>query len=131
MVRSKRGLDIRITGAPEQRIGTGLAVHHVAVIGFDYHGLKPTMAVQVGDRVQKGQPLFSDKKNPGVQVTAPASGTISAINRGERRVLQSVVIEVGDESPPDAALRFAPCNPDKLGSLSGEALRYNLHRSGP
>ena len=94
MVRIKRGLDIPITGAPEQRIETARAVHHVAVIGFDYHGLKPTMAVQVGDRVQKGQPLFSDKKNPGVQVTAPASGTISAINRGERRVLQSVVIEV-------------------------------------
>ncbi len=48
-----------------------------------------------------------------------ASGTISAINRGERRVLQSVVIEVGDESAPDAALRFAHCSPDKLGSLSG------------
>ena len=130
MVRIKRGLDIPITGAPEQRIETARAVHHVAVIGFDYHGLKPTMAVQVGDRVQKGQPLFSDKKNPGVQVTAPASGTISAINRGERRVLQSVVIEVGDESAPDAALRFAHCSPDKLGSLSGEAVRENLQRSG-
>jgi len=79
MVRIKRGLDIPITGAPEQRIETARAVHHVAVIGFDYHGLKPTMAVQVGDRVQKGQPLFSDKKNPGVQVTAPASGTISSV----------------------------------------------------
>ena len=130
MVRIKRGLDIPITGAPEQRIETARAVHHVAVIGFDYHGLKPIMAVQVGDRVQKGQPLFSDKKNPGVQVTAPASGTISAINRGERRVLQSVVIEVGDESAPDAALRFAHCSPDKLGSLSGEAVRENLQRSG-
>ena len=130
MVRIKRGLDIPITGAPEQRIETARAVHHVAVIGFDYHGLKPTMAVQVGDRVQKGQPLFSDKKNPGVQVTAPASGTISAINRGERRVLQSVVIEVGDESAPDAALRFAYCSPDKLASLSGEAVRENLQRSG-
>ena len=130
MVRIKRGLDIPITGAPEQRIEAARAVHHVAVIGFDYHGLKPTMAVQVGDRVQKGQPLFSDKKNPGVQVTAPASGTISAINRGERRVLQSVVIEVGNESAPDAALRFAHCSPDKLASLSGEAVRENLQRSG-
>ena len=129
MVRIKRGLDIPITGAPEQRIETARAVHHVAVIGFDYHGLKPTMAVQVGDRVQKGQPLFSDKKNPGVQVTAPVSGTISAINHGERRVLQSVVIEVGDESAPDAALRFAHCSPDKLATLSGEAMRENLQRS--
>ena len=96
MLRIRRGLDIPIAGAPRLLIDTGKPVHSVAVIGFDYHGLKPTMAVQVGDRVKKGQPLFSDKKNPGVQVTAPAAGTVSAINRGERRALQSGVNAGGD-----------------------------------
>ena len=55
MVRIKRGLDIPITGAPEQRIETARAVHHVAVIGFDYHGLKRTSAQQGGGRVQRGR----------------------------------------------------------------------------
>ena len=117
MLRIRRGLDIPIAGAPRLLIDTGKPVHSVAVIGFDYHGLKPTMAVQVGDRVKKGQPLFSDKKNPGVQVTAPAAGTVSAINRGERRVLQSVVIEVGDESVPDSAVQFGHCTPAELATL--------------
>ena len=52
-----------------------------------------------GDRVKLGQILFSDKKTPGVVFTAPAAGTISAINRGEKRVLQSVVIDIdGDDA---------------------------------
>lgn len=61
--------------------------------------MKPTMAVQVGDRVKLGQVLFSDKKTPGVVFTAPGAGTVSAIHRGEQRVLQSVVIDLdGDDA---------------------------------
>ena len=56
-------------------------------------GMRPSMLVQQDDRVIKGQALFEDK-NPGVMFTAPASGTVVAINRGERRVLQSVVIRI-------------------------------------
>lgn len=129
MVRIKRGLDLPIAGAPEQRIDDGKPVHSVAVIGFDYHGLKPTMAVQVGDRVRKGQPLFSDKKNPGVRITAPAGGTVSAIHRGERRVLQSVVIDV-DESAADSAIDFGHCSPSQLPSLAPEKVRETLQASG-
>ncbi len=52
------------------------------------------MMVKEGDRVRLGEPLFSDKKTPGVLFTAPAAGRIAAVNRGAKRVLQSVVIEV-------------------------------------
>ena len=56
------------------------------------------MSVQVGDRVKIGQLLFTDKKTEGVKYTSPASGTISAINRGDKRVFQSIVIDVeGDD----------------------------------
>jgi len=54
----------------------------------------PKMAVAAGDRVKLGQTLFIDKRNPEVCYTAPGSGVVSAINRGERRVLNSVVIEL-------------------------------------
>jgi Na+-transporting NADH:ubiquinone oxidoreductase subunit A len=60
MIRIKRGLDLPVAGEPDQRIEAGRPVRSVAVIGFDYHGMKPTMDVQVGDRVKLGQPLFSD-----------------------------------------------------------------------
>ncbi|SDT99700.1 Na(+)-translocating NADH-quinone reductase subunit A [Halopseudomonas salegens] len=126
MIKIKRGLDLPITGSPEQRIEDARSVRSVAVIGFDYHGMKPTMEVQEGDRVKLGQILFSDKKTDGVVYTAPASGVISAINRGEKRVLQSVVIDVeGDD-----AVTFDAHDAGQLGSLDPQAIRDQLVQSG-
>lgn len=126
MIKIKRGLDLPISGAPVQRIEAGRPVRSVAVIGFDHHGMKPTMAVQVGDRVKLGQVLFSDKKTPGVDFTAPGAGVVSAINRGEQRVLQSVVIDLdGDE-----AVEFARYPDSDIDGLSDAQVRENLLRSG-
>lgn len=126
MIKLKHGLDLPITGAPAQRIEAARPVRSVAVIGFDYHGMKPTMEVQVGDRVKLGQLLFTDKKTPGVRYTAPAAGVISAIHRGEKRVLQSVVIDIeGDEQET-----FSQYAADQLDSLSDSQVRENLQQSG-
>ena len=126
MIRIKRGLDLPITGAPEQRIEAGRPVRSVAVIGFDHHGMKPTMAVQVGDRVKLGQVLFSDKKTPGVVYTAPGAGTVSAIHRGEQRVLQSVVIDLDG----DDAIEFRRCTDAEIDRLDDPTVRSNLIDSG-
>jgi Na+-transporting NADH:ubiquinone oxidoreductase subunit A len=126
MIRIKRGLDLPVAGEPAQRIEAGRPVRSVAVIGFDYHGMKPTMDVQVGDRVKLGQPLFSDKKNPGVIYTAPGAGVISAIHRGEQRLLQSVVIDLdGDDE-----VRFAQYPAERLDRLEAQQVRDNLVQSG-
>lgn len=126
MIKIKRGLDLPITGAPAQRIEAARPVRSVALVGFDYHGMKPTMQVQVGDRVRLGQVLFSDKKTPGVNYTAPAAGIVSAIHRGEQRVLQSVVIDVdGDEQ-----LTFARYPAERLEALEEGQVRDNLQSSG-
>jgi len=99
MIKITKGLDLPIAGAPKQTIVDGPQVSSVAIIGTDYIGMKPTMSVREGDRVKLGQVIFSDKKTPGVKFTAPACGVVSAINRGEKRALQSVVIDVdGDEA---------------------------------
>ena len=126
MIKIKRGLDLPMTGTPAQRIEAAKPVRSVAVIGFDYNGMKPTMQVQEGDRVKLGQVLFSDKKTPGVLFTAPGAGVVKAVNRGERRVLQSVVIELeGDDQ-----VTFASYDADKLGGLAEEQVRENLQQSG-
>ncbi|MEM9604740.1 MAG: Na(+)-translocating NADH-quinone reductase subunit A [Pseudomonadota bacterium] len=117
-----KGLDIPIDGQPRQTIEDAPLVSSVAVLGRDYHGLKPTMAVQQGDRVVGGQVLFTDKRNPGVRFTAPGSGTVSAIHRGARRVLQSVVISLDNE---DAKRDFEAVDAD-----NGEAVRALLIDSG-
>jgi Na+-transporting NADH:ubiquinone oxidoreductase subunit A len=96
LITIKKGLDVPMAGRPELTITNGKAVSTVGLVGFDTPGLKPRMAVAVGDRVKLGQPLFIDKRNPEVKYTAPGSGT-QAINRGERRALNSVVIELGGD----------------------------------
>jgi len=125
-IRIKKGLDLPITGAPEQRIEQGPAVSSVSVIGPDYIGLKPTMLVAEGDPVKLGQKLFEDKKNPGVYVTAPGAGTVTAINRGAKRALQSVVIALEG----DAAESFASHSDEQIAELSREQVQAQLIESG-
>lgn len=126
MIKIRRGLDLPVSGTPEQVIHDGPDVNSVAVIGFDYVGMKPTMAVKEGDRVKLGQLLFSDKKTEGVLYTAPASGVISAINRGERRVLQSVVIDIeGDDQET-----FTHYSAADLAGIDRNAVVDNLVNSG-
>ena len=96
MIKINKGLDLPILGTVAQSITASRQVRSVAVSGPDYVGCKPTMAVKVGDRVKLGQVIFSDKKIEGVHFTAPAGGTVIEINRGERRALLSVVIEVDE-----------------------------------
>jgi Na+-transporting NADH:ubiquinone oxidoreductase subunit A len=126
MIKIKRGMEIPIQGAPQQVIEDAPAARAVALVGFDYVGMKPTMAVQEGDRVKLGQLLFSDKKTEGVRYTSPASGVVSAINRGARRVLQSVVIDVDG----DDAESFASYSADQIAGLDAAVVREQLIQSG-
>ena len=95
----KRGLDLPISGKPVQKVELAKLVTRVGLVGDDYIGMKPTMMVSEGDSVKLGQPLFEDKKNPGVLFTSPVAGTVTAVNRGAKRKFESVVIAVdGDDS---------------------------------
>lgn len=129
MIRIKKGLDVPIAGVPIQQIeqtDPTVPSNSVALLGEEYHGMRPSMRVKEGDQVVKGQVLFEDKQNPRVMFTAPASGTIAAINRGARRVLQSVVITgVGDEQLP-----FTSYPASELPALSRETVQQQLLNSG-
>lgn len=126
MIKITKGLDLPIAGLPDGQRIDDVTVTRVAVKGEEYIGLRPSMAVKEGDRVAKGQLLFEDKKIPGVRFTAPASGIVSAIHRGERRVLQSVVIDIeGDD-----AVAFNAYAPDELATLPRETVTEQLIESG-
>lgn len=126
MITIKKGLDVPVQGAPQQVIHDGPSIKTVATLGEEFVGMRPTMFVKVGDRVKKGQALFEDKKNPGVKFTAQAAGVVSQINRGEKRVLQSVVIEIdGDEQE-----NFKSYSASELSGLSREDVVSNLVESG-
>lgn len=126
MFKISKGLDLPISGSPNQVIDNATSAKTVAVIGPDYHGMKPTMLVKEGDVVKKGQVIFTDKKTDGVKYTSPASGVIEAVHRGEKRVLQSVVIKVeGSESEV-----FASYSGSQLKSLERSKVVENLIESG-
>ena len=126
MIKIRRGIDLPISGAPEQNVKGAPNVSQVAVMGADYHGLKPTMAVRVGDNVRLGQLLFTDKKNPRVRYTAPGSGRVVAINRGDRRVFRSLVIELEGESEET----FESFSDHQIDDMSREGIIDNLLKSG-
>ena len=82
--------------------------------------MRPSMLVQEGESVKKGQALLKTKE-PRCDFTSPACGVVKAINRGERRVLQSVVIEIqGDEQ-----LTFDSYDRRDLPSLTREQAEKN------
>lgn len=128
MIKLKRGLDLPISGKPPQTIESKLVkTSSVAVLGCDYVGMKPTMAVKEGDHVKLGQLLFTDKKNPGIKFTSPGAGTVSAINRGAKRVLLSVVITLDAD---EGKVNFPAYPQQKLPNLSREEVQSNLVESG-
>ncbi|MDU9005371.1 Na(+)-translocating NADH-quinone reductase subunit A [Sedimentitalea todarodis] len=123
-----RGLDLPIDGAPRgDEIEMAVDVAACAVVATDFVGLKPRMLVEEGDKVSLGQPLFEDKRFEGVAYTAPAAGQVRAINRGARRVLQSVVIQIENR---DDAVEFQSVSGDALTGLSRDDVVKNLLASG-
>ncbi len=126
MITIKEGLDVPVVGTPQQVIHDGPTIKTVATLGEEFVGMRPTMFVKQGDRVKKGQVIFEDKKNPGVKFTAQAAGVVKEINRGEKRVLQSVVIDVdGDEQET-----FSSYSANDLVTISREDVVKNLVESG-
>lgn len=128
MIKITRGLDLPILGAPEQRIEDARRVRSVALLGRDYVGMKPTMAVHDGDRVKLGQTLFEDKKTPGVIYTAPGTGVVREVNRGDRRVFLSLIIDL-DEFDDDQ-VTFEQYEPSRFLSLERTLIVDNLVKSG-
>ena len=127
LIKMKKGLDLPVTGEPEQVVHSdGGVAKSVALTGLDYVGLKPTMQVAVGDQVKIGDVLFADKQHPSVVFTSPGAGVVKEINRGAKRVLQSVVIELNGYGE----VAFKSYGEDELAGLTVDQVKENLLASG-
>jgi len=124
-IEIKKGLNLPISGVPEQVIESR-ETSTVALIGFDYVGMKPKMLIEEGQQVRLGQPMFQDKANPEVVFTAPGTGLIEAVTRGHRRALQSIVIRLSG----DDQVTWDAVGEQGLDSLDGERTRKLLLESG-
>ena len=127
MIKTKRGLDLPINGSPKQVVEDGPSIRQVALVGDDYPGMKPTMEVKEGDRVKAGQLIFTDKKTPGVKFTAPASGKVVAVNRGSKRLFESLVVEVDAGAETESFVAYPV---EQLRTIERTKVVENLVESG-
>ena len=84
-IKLRRGLDIPIAGPAALQLGEVTATDIIAVKPGDFKGLAPRLLVREGDRVLAGSPVLADKQSADILITAPVSGTVEAIVRGEKR----------------------------------------------
>ncbi len=135
----EKGLDLPISGAPIQVVRRHARPQRVAVMADDFPGMRPAMRVKEGESVRRGEVLFEDRKNPGVLFTAPGAGRVIGVNRGARRALQSVVIDLSSaereaDDPgavPDSELASFESYTGQAGSaLSREEVVALLVESG-
>jgi Na+-transporting NADH:ubiquinone oxidoreductase subunit A len=127
-IHIRKGFDVPVEGEPEQVVYPGAPVRHVALCGVDYIGLRPRLLVEVGDAVGLGQPLWLDKRDPAVCYPSPGQGVVTAINRGARRVLESVVVSLQDTGAED--VRFEALTPRQIEGLDRDQAAERMLRSG-
>jgi len=101
----------------------------------DFPGMKARMLVEEGEIVTRGQLLFEDRKRPGILHTAPGAGRVIGIHRGEKRSLQSVVIDLSEgerrgEPGPDEFASFTNYTGAAVESLADKEIRALLIESG-
>ena len=120
----KKGLDIPVSGKADLKTVKTVAPDIVAIQPADFKGLLPRLLVGEGDAVLAGSPVLADKKNPDILLTAPVSGTVKAVVRGDKRKLLAVLIEA---DATQASVDFGVLDPEKL---SAEEVRKALLASG-
>ncbi len=131
MIKIKKGLDIPFDVKPPDNLSDNLidnkkAIKKIALLGSDYIGMKPTLHLKKGEKVKKGMPLFNCKKTDGVIYTSPGSGKIIEVNRGARRVFQSIVIELDNTEDEISYKNFSK----DANDYSEESIRKLLIETG-
>lgn len=93
VIKLRKGLDINLKGKPVEETAAVKQAGEYALVPDDFCGLKPKLVVHEGDAVKVGDALFVDKLHPQVKFVSPVSGTVSLVERGERRKLMSVRVK--------------------------------------
>lgn len=117
-----------LPGEPRQKIEAAAPVSQVAVLGADYAQAKPEIAVAEGDFVKLGQTLFTDRRDRAVRFTAPAAGRVLTVQRGRRRRLLEIGIQV--DAAEAQSSQYLSCTPQALAALEPTTVRERLLDSG-
>ena len=92
-IRLKKGFDINLAGKAAPKVASAEQPETFAIKPTDFHGIyMPKVVVKEGDSVKAGTVLFHDKKHENIVFTAPVSGEVVEVKRGEKRKLLEVRI---------------------------------------
>lgn len=99
VLKIKKCLKLNLKGGiSEGAEPINIKVTKVAVTPDDFVGSVPKLEVKVGDSVEAGDPLWHDKANEDIKIVSPVKGRVAEIERGEKRKILKVVIEVSEEA---------------------------------
>ncbi|MDR1527414.1 MAG: Na(+)-translocating NADH-quinone reductase subunit A [Dysgonamonadaceae bacterium] len=124
IIKLKRGLDIPLKGMPREVTKHTIRSSYYTLFPDDYTGFTPKVVVKQGDEVLTGNPVMYDKNHPELKIVSPVSGVVTAINRGEKRKLQSIVILADAKNEPVDFGR------KKINDLSPETIKSALADAG-
>lgn len=127
-IKLKKGFDIKLVGKADKKIATPAQSETYALKPTDFVGLQsPKVLAHEGDKVKAGTPLLFDRKMENVLFTAPVSGEVIEIKRGEKRKLLEIKI-LADSTIDYVA--FPQYTASEIGTLSRESIVENLIKSG-
>lgn len=124
VVKISKGLNINLKGAPVAEFTSVAPAKLYALMPADFTRVTPKVVVKPEDKVKTGDPLFFDKENPELQFVSPVSGTVVAVNRGERRRVLSVVVE------SDGKFESVEYKAKDVLSLSADEVKADLLKAG-
>lgn len=124
VIKIKKGLDIPLAGSAEKTVKS-VESSNYAIKPTDFTGVFPKLMLKEDGKVKAGTAIFYDKYNEKVKFTSPVSGTITAINRGPKRVIEEIVIESDGKFEYE---EFQQANPNDLDveTIKGQLLESGL-----
>lgn len=124
IIKIKKGLDINLQGKAEAKVTALPMAASYAVSPLDFEGVVPKLLVKAGEQVKAGDALFFSKNDSRVLFTSPVSGTVTAVNRGEKRKVLNVTVQ------PDATQSYKEFDVPAIEKASKEDATKLLLEAG-
>ena len=117
VIKIKKGLDINLKGKASDVLLNGGKSESYAIVPDYYNGILPKVVAKVGEKVKAGSVLMIDKNRPEIKFVSPVSGEVTAVNRGEKRKVLSIVVK------PDAQIEYEEFGKKNVASLQGAEVK--------
>ncbi len=91
-IKIKRGYDLKLVGEAKPELGATPQAQTYALKPTDFKDIVPKLILREGAEVKAGDAIFMDKDRPDIKFSAPVSGEITEVRRGEKRKILEIVI---------------------------------------